>query len=113
MIKSRLRSRRVPVSVAVYTKALSPTYAETVVTGMSSLSATHEQRDAIETAADTGAVIVITDVFWFEPEVGSTTLPAITEAHLLKVGSTRYEVIQVADQGGNGNRLRVTTRRLR
>lgn len=76
------------------------------------LIATHEQPDASELFTDAGALVVVTDVFWFEPVSG--TLPAITEKHtVIDASNNRYEVVMVQNQGGEGNRLKVMTRALR
>lgn len=112
MIKSRLRMRRTPVTITVKNKSRSGVqYSEgNAYTG---LVATHEQPDAYETLGDAGAPVLVTDVFWFEAAAGAS-LPVITEAHVLVDGSgTRYEVIMAQDQGGNGSRLKVATKRLR
>lgn len=77
------------------------------------LIATREQRDAFEIVSDIGTTAIISDVFWFE-QLPDETLPAIEEKHILiDVNSIRYEVLNVANQGGEGNRLRVMTRRIR
>lgn len=112
MIKSRLRDRRQTKTITVKAKTFaSGQYTEATL--YSGLIATYEQRQAVETATDGGAVVVVTDVFYFEP-VTTGTLPAIEEKHvLIDSGSVRYEVVSVADQGGGGNRLEVITRRLR
>lgn len=112
MIKSRLRLRRTPVTITVKSKSRSgAVYSES--SAYTNLSATHEQPDAQEQLNDTGMVVVVTDVFWFEAAAGAS-LPVITEAHVLVDGSgTRYEVIMAQDQGGNGSRLKVATKRLR
>ena len=114
MIKSRLRQRRKTKTVAVKVKTLaSGQYSETTVSGMANLVATHEEREAQEIDGDGGALVVVTDVFWFEVAAGET-LPAIEEKYVLvDSDSQRYEVMQVIDQGGMDDRLRVMTRRLR
>jgi hypothetical protein len=114
MIKSRLQSRRVAVTVAVKVKTLtSGQYSEANVSGLSSVTATKEPRDAFEFTSDGGTIVTVTDVFWFEAVAGAS-LPAIEEKHVLVDSSSiRYEVVNVSDQGGEGDRLRVMTRRLR
>jgi len=109
MQASRLRRNRKQHTVNVITKTMSGGYSES--NAYTGLTATHEQRDAFELMTDTGAVIMVTDVFWFAKTSG--TLPTITEEHAIEVGTVRYEIFQVADQGGQGNRLRVMTRRAR
>jgi hypothetical protein len=114
MVKSRLQSRRTAVTVAVKVKTLaSGQYSEANVSGLGSVAATQEQRDAFEFTSDGGTIVTVTDVFWFEAAAGAS-LPAIEESHVLVDGSSvRYEVVNVQDQGGEGDRLRVMTRRLR
>jgi hypothetical protein len=110
-IASRLRQRRQPITITVKVKALAGgQHSES--NALTGLTATREQVDAVEVATAGGAFVPVTDVFWFEESSGS--LPAIEEKHVLVDGSSvRYEVIQVADQGGEGNRLKVMTKRLR
>jgi hypothetical protein len=112
MIKSRLQLRRKKKTITVKSKALaSGQYAETNL--LTELSASREPRDAFEFTSDGGTIVTVTDVFWFEAEAGES-LPAIEEKHVLVDDSAvRYEVINVADMGGEGDRLRVMTRRLR
>ena len=112
--KSRLRERRVTLTIDVKVKTLSAGQnTEATVSGLGALTATREQRDAFEITNDTGAIVIVSDVFWFE-QLSDGTLPAIEEKHVLIDGSSiRYEVLNVANQGGEGNRLRVMTRRLR
>ena len=115
MIKSRLQIRRNKKTVSVLDRTLSSgKYVESIVGALSNLEATYEQQDAFEVATDGGAVVTVTDVFWFEAKAGED-LPAIEEKHVIREKGTlvRYEVLQVQDQGGGGNRLRVMTRRLR
>ena len=114
MIKSRLQVRRVKLTIAVKVKTLTGgKYTEANVSGLSALAATREQRDAFEITDDAGTQVIISDVFWFESVAGSN-LPAIEEKHVLvDSSSVRYEVLSVADQGGENDRLRVMTRRLR
>ena len=76
------------------------------------LIATHEQPDASEFYTDAGALVTVTDVFWFAPSGG--VFPAITEKHvIMDASNNRYEVMMVQNQGGEGNRLKVMTRALR
>lgn len=114
MIKSRLRLRRVTKTIDVKVKTqASGQYTEASVSGLSSLTATHEQRNAFEATTDAGAVVIVTDVFWFE-QLSSGSLPAIEEKHVLVDGdSQRYEVLTVQDQGGMGDRLMVMCRRIK
>ncbi len=112
--KSRIRERRQTLTIDVKVKTLSSGQnTEATVSGLGSLTATREQRDAFELTTDAGATVIISDVFWFE-QLSNGTLPAIEEKHVLVDGSSvRYEVLNGADMGGEGNRLRVMTRRLR
>lgn len=111
MIGSRLRERRRQLTVSVKLKTL--TAGQNVESSLyTGLTATHEQPDAFEAFTDGGALVVVTDVFWFAPVSGS--LPAITEKHvIIDASSNRYEVVMVQDQAGEGDRLKVTTRALR
>lgn len=110
-IDSRLRRRRVKVIVAVKLKTL--TAGQNVESNLyTGLVATHEQPDASEMFTDAGALVVVTDVFWFEA-IG-WALPAITEKHtIVDASNNRYEVVMVQNQAGEGNRLKVMTRALR
>jgi len=114
VIKSRLQERRTQLTITVKVKTLSSgQYSEATVSGMSALTATREQRDAFEITDDAGTQVLVSDVFWFEAIAGAS-LPAIEEQHvLIDASSVRYEVLSVADQGGDGDRLRVMTKRLR
>lgn len=111
MIGSRLRERRLQLTVSVKLKTL--TSGQMVESSaFTGLIATHEQPDANEFVTDAGAVVVVTDVFWFEPVAG--VLPAITEKHVIvDASSNRYEVVMVQNQAGEGNRIKVMTRALR
>ena len=112
MIKSRLRVRRVTKTITVKQKAFaSGQHSESnLETG---LTATYEPVASFEIVGDGGAVIVVTDVFWFEQK-SDGTLPAIEEQHVLvDASSNRYEVVAVTNQAGGGNRLKVMTRSLR
>jgi hypothetical protein len=112
---SRLQVRRVQKTVDVKEKTLtSGQYVETTVTGLDSLTPTHEQRSAIEEHVEAGALVNIVDVFFFERLIATGILPAIREKHVLvDSSSVRYEVIEISDEGGQGNRLKVTSRRAR
>jgi hypothetical protein len=112
---SRLQVRRPQKTVNVKVKTLaSGKYTEANVTGLTSLTPTYEQRNAIEENTDAGGLVNILDVFFFERLTTTNILPAIREQHILVDGdSVRYEVVEVSDEGGQGNRLKVSTRRLR
>lgn len=112
---SRLQIRRVQktVDVKVKTRA-SGQYTEANVSGLTSLTPTYEQRNAMEEHTDAGGLASIVDVFFFERLIATNVLPAIREQHVLVDGdSVRYEVFEISDEGGQGNRLKVSCRRLR
>lgn len=89
-------------------------FTEANVTGLAGLTPTFEQRNAEEEATDAGGLVNILDIFFFERLIATNILPAIREKHILVDGSSiRYEVIEVSDEGGQGNRLKVSCRRLR
>lgn len=112
---SRLQVRRPQKTVDVKTKTLSSgKYTEANVSGLTSLTPTYEQRSAMEEHTDAGGNVNVLDVFFFERLTTTNVLPAIREQHVLvDSSSARYEVLEVSDEGGGGNRLKVTCRRLR
>lgn len=112
---SRLQVRRTQKTVSVKEKTLtSGKYVESNVSGLTGLTPTYEQRNAVEEGIDAGGTVNVLDVFFFERLVATNVLPAVREQHVLVDGdSVRYEVIEISDEGGQGNRLKVTTRRLR
>ena len=115
---SRLQVRRVQttVDVLVKTKGAGSQFTEATVSGLTGLTPTFEQRSALEEGTDAGALVNLVDVFFFERLIATNALPAIRELHVLVDSSDstlRYEVLEVSDEGGQGNRLKVTTRRLR
>lgn len=113
MLKSRLRLIRPGLTVTVKAKSgpVAGRYNESDL--YADLTASHEQPGPAETYAESGAVVIATDVFWFEP-LTSGGLPAIAEQHVLvDAAGTRYEVVSAEDQGGAGSRLRVVTRRMK
>lgn len=110
---SRLKTFRdtTTKTVDVVSKTISPSYSESnVYTG---LTAVHYQDDAFELITDTGATVLVADVFLFYPATPNAALPTITEAHLVYDGSVRYEIIQVKQQTLGGKLLKVVTRRAR
>lgn len=110
---SRLQVRRVQktVSVAVKTLTAGKHVESNAYTG---LTPTHEQMSASELSSDIGLTVPVVDVFWFERLTATNALPVIEEKHILTdSGSQDYEVIEVSNEGGQGNRLKVITRRLR
>lgn len=112
---SRLQIRRVKKTVDIKEKTLtSGKYVESNVSGLTSLTPTYEQRNANEEQIDAGGTVNVLDVFFFERLTTTNVLPAIREQHvIIDSDSVRYEVIEISDEGGQGNRLKVTTRRLR
>lgn len=115
MIGSRLQIRRPQKTVDV--KAKSPSggqYTEANVIGLTGLTPTYEQRNAQEEHTDAGGLTNVVDVFWFERLLTTNVLPTIREQHVIvDSDDVRYEVFEVSDEGGGGNRLKVTCRRLR
>lgn len=114
MIGSRLRERRNTKTMTVKVKTIaSGKHTEANVSGLSSLTATWEPLSPEETVTEGGSVVIVTERFWFD-KLSDGTLPAIEEKHVLvDSSSVRYEVVRVKNQGGQGERLEVTTRRVR
>ena len=112
---SRLQVRRPQKTVDVKVKSRSGgQYTEANVTGLTGLTPTFEQRNAFEEHTDAGGTVNILDVFFFERLVATNILPAVRELHVLvDSDSVRYEVIEISDEGGGGNRLKASCRRLR
>ena len=113
---SRLQIRRPQKTVGVKAKTLGGggQYTEANVGGLTNLTPTWEQRNAMEEHTDAGGLTNVVDVFWFERLLTTNILPAIREQHVIvDSDDVRYEVFEVSDEGGGGNRLKVTCRRLR
>lgn len=113
---SRLQIRRPQKTVNVKVKTLGGggKYTEANVAGLTNLTATFEQRNAMEEHTDAGGTVNIVDVFFFERLTTTGILPAIREQHVIvDSDSVRYEVFEVSDEGGGGDRLKVSCRRLR
>lgn len=113
---SRLQVRRVQktVDVKVKTKQANGQYTEANVTGLTNLTPTYEQRNALEEHTDSGGLTNVVDVFFFERLVTTGILPAIREQHVIvDSAGVRYEVFEVSNEAGQGNRLMVKSRRLR
>jgi hypothetical protein len=114
---SRLQVRRVQKTVDVLVKTKtggSAQFTEAIVTGLTGLTPTFEQRNAIEEHTDAGGIANIVDVFFFERLVSTGVLPAVREQHVIvDSDSVRYEVFEVSDEGGQGNRLKASCRRSR
>lgn len=110
MIASRLRRRRVQVTVDVFSR--NSASVETVV--YDGIIATHTQKSSDEILSEFGNVIAeVIDVFYFEKIASTGALPVILEKHIIRTGGVKYEVFAVVDQGGEGNRLAVATNRVR
>lgn len=113
---SRLQIRRPQKVVDVKEKTLGGggQYTEANVTGLTNLTATFEQRNAMEEHTDAGGTVNIVDVLFFERLITTSILPAIREQHVIvDSDSVRREVFEVSDEGGGGDRLKVSCRRLR
>lgn len=115
LIGSRLQIRRPQKTVDVKVKTRSGgQYTEANVAGLTSLTPTYEQRNAIEEHTDAGGTVNVVDVFFFERLTTTNILPTIREQHVIvDSDDVRYEVFEVSDEGGGGDRLKVTCRRLR
>lgn len=114
MIRSRLMCRLPTKTVRVKKKTLaSGQYTESDVT--TNLTARWEPMPADEQISEAGNIIIVTDVFWFEPDRATCALPAITENHVLvDQDSNRYDVVsRSVDQAGGGSVLKVTARHIR
>lgn len=110
MIASRLRRRRVQVTVDVSSR--NSASVETVI--YDDIIATHTQKSSDEVLTEFGNIIAeVTDVFYFEKLVSTGALPVILEKHVITSSGVKYEVFAVVDQGGEGNRLAVATNRVR
>jgi len=110
--QSRLRQRRQSQQcVTIKSRDSSGTESDVYV----NLDCTHTQKGATEINAEFGVVVSsVMDVFWFEPMLTTGKLPVIREKHLVyDLNNVRHEIIQVVDQGGEGNRLAVLTERKR
>ncbi len=112
---SRLQIRRPQKTVDVKIKSKSGgQFTEANVSGLTNLTPTYEQRNAQEEHTDVGGLTNVVDVFFFERLLATDILPAIREQHVIvDSDDVRYEVFEVSDEGGGGNRLKVTCRRLR
>lgn len=113
---SRLQIRRPQKTVDVKKKTLGGggQYTEANVAGLTGLTPTFEQRNAMEEHTDAGGAVNIVDVLFFERLITTGILPAIREQHMVvDSDSVRYEVFEVSDEGGGGDRLKVSCRRLR
>lgn len=113
---SRLHIRRPKKIVDVKAKTLGGggQYTEANVAGLTGLTPTYEQRNAMEEHTDAGGLTNVVDVLWFERLLTTNILPAIREQHVIvDSDDVRREVLEVSDEGGGGNWLKVTCRRLR
>lgn len=111
MIGSRLRERRVQVTVDV----LSRNSASAETTAYGNIVSTHTQRSADEILSEFGNVVTeVVDVFYFERLRTTGALPVILEKHVIRdIDGAKYEAFAVVNQGGEGNRLAVATNRVR
>lgn len=110
MIGSRLRERLIQVTLDV----LSRNSAGSETTVYDDIIATHSQSITDEILVEFGNVVTqVTDIFKFERLVSTGLLPVILEKHIIRTGGVKYEIIGVVDQGGEGNRLFVVTKRVR
>jgi hypothetical protein len=109
---SRLHVRRPKKTVDVLVKTrVNDQHTEAIVPGLGGLTPTYEQRNAIEEHTDAGGLVNIVIVFFFERLIATGILPAIREEHVISDSdSNRYEIFEVSDEGGGGNRLKVTCR---
>lgn len=112
---SRLQIRRPQKTVDVKVKSKSGgQFTEANVLGLTNLTPTHEQRNAIEEHTDVGGLVPVVDVLFFERLLTTGILPGIREKHVIvDSDDVRYEVLKVKNEAGGGNRLKVTCRRLR
>lgn len=112
---SRLHIRRPKKTVDVKAKTLGGgQYTEANVAGLTGLTPTYEQRNAMEEHTDAGGLTNVVDMLWFERLLTTNILPAIREQHVIvDSDGVRREVFEVSDEGGAGNWLKVTCRRLR
>ena len=110
MIASRLKGRRVAITLSVIQRALSAgKYVESnLYTG---IIANRQQKMATELATDAGMQVVVADLFTIYKQADGT-LPAIEEKHVLNDGTTDYEVLMVMSLDYAPG-LHVYTRRLR
>lgn len=113
---SRLQIRRPQKTVDIKAKTLGAggQYTEANVTGLTNLTPTYEQRNAIEEHTDAGGLTNVVEVLFFERLLTTGILPGIREQHVIvDSDDVRYEVFEVSNEAGGGNRLKVSSRRLR
>lgn len=114
---SRLQIRRPQKTVDVKEKTLGGggQYTEANVPGLTDLTPTYEQRNAMEEHTDSGGLTGVVGIFFFERLATTNILPAIREQHVIvdSDDGVRYEIFEVSDEGGGGDRLKVSTNRLR
>ena len=113
MIGSRLRRRRRIVRIkAIKSRSHSDeTYSEP--TEGTLYNATWQPATNQPTDDQFGTYTEITDIFFFE-QLSNGNLPAITRGYvLIDENNNRYDVEDIAKQGGEENRLKVETKRLK
>lgn len=105
MIGSRLRVRRVKKTLSVKTYAGATLYA--------SLEATHTEKLVEPIVTQDGVMTTPITVFYFDKILSTGILPVIPDEARLTDSATGliYEVLTSQNTGGEGNRLKVTTRR--
>jgi hypothetical protein len=102
--------RREPSTITVYTQVRTGSvYADSAVhTG---LKARKENTFTQELVTEAGALVMVSDVFWFD-RLSTGAFPAIEEKHVLSDGTDRYEVVSVIKRPFV-DRMQVATRVLR
>lgn len=106
-MKGPLSSRRTKSTITVYNRTRSGSqYSDNVID--SGLSGRKEASFSQEIVTEAGAVVLVSDVFWFDKK-SDGTLPAIEEKHILYDGTSRYEVMMVIPRL-YANKLKVMTR---
>lgn len=105
MIGSRLRVRRLKKTVSVTTYAGAVLYA--------SLEATHTEKLMEPVVTSDGAMTIPITVYYFDKILSTGILPVIPDESRItdSADGLIYEVLTSQDTGGEGNRLKVTTRR--
>lgn len=89
------------------------TYSSTnIYSGATALTAYYEQQanaGQIYAVDEQGKLIETLDIFWLEP-LSTGSLPVITPEYHITTGGKTYEILQVSDQGGMGENLKVSCR---
>lgn len=105
MIGSRLAQRLEKVTVNVTTYAGAAVY--------SGLTCTKTENLMQPVKTEDGVMMLDITVFFFHPATAGGTLPVIVDEHRITDTATSiaYEVVTTQHEGGQGNGLKVTTRR--